>query len=139
MELDIKKLESGFSNIKVGKLSNNVIKLLKLNCKETNILLWEDRLGYIHKHLKDFRIRDSFYNCMSQIPNVIENPDYIAKHPTKNSLEYIKRIDELFIVVVRIKSKGNLAIRTAYPLTEEQLQNYIKSGTAIKINDNIDK
>jgi hypothetical protein len=50
-----------------------------------------------------------------KIPEIIAHPDHIGKHPSKNSIEYIRRIDELFIVAVRIKS-GKLALRTAFHL-----------------------
>ncbi|MGD9569119.1 MAG: PBECR2 nuclease fold domain-containing protein [Sedimentibacter sp.] len=133
MGLNISDLESGFTNIKLGELSENVINLLNLNREKCDIIMWEDRFKYIHKHICDFKTPENFINCVANIPEVIANPDYIAKHPTKKSIEYIKRLDELFIVVVRIKSTGNLAFRTAYPLTEKQLQDYIKSGTAIKL------
>lgn len=73
---------------------------------ETAARVWEDRFKYIHKHICDFKTPENFYNCISCIPEVIAKPDYIAKHPTKNSIEYIKRLDELFIVVVRIKPTG---------------------------------
>lgn len=52
---------------------------------------------------------------------------------SKGSIEYIKQIDELFIVAVRLRAKGALALRTAFPLTQKQLQDYINSGTAKKI------
>lgn len=114
--------------IKIGELSENVIDVLNLNGDTCDIIMWEDRFKYIHKHVCDFNSEDNFNKCISCIPEIISNPDYIAKHTTKNSLEFIKQIDELVIVVIRIKSKGNLAFRTAYPLKKEQLQNYIKSN-----------
>lgn len=36
------------------------------------------------------------------------------------------------IVAVRIKDKGNLALRSAYPLSEEQLKDYLHCNTAWK-------
>jgi hypothetical protein len=135
VSLDISKLESGFSSIKIGELSEKVIKLLELNREKCDIIMWEDRFKYIHKHICDFKTPENFINCISCIPEVIAKPDFIAKHPTKNSIEYIKRLDELFIVVVRIKSTGNLAFRSAYPLSERQLQNYLNSGTTIKLKE----
>lgn len=133
MTLDVKQLESGFTNIKIGELSESTIKLLCLNRDKCDIIMWEDRFKYIHKHICDFKTKEDFNICISCIPEIVSNPDYIGKHPTKNSLEFIKQIDELMIVVVRIKNKGDLAFRTAYPLTNEQLQDYIKSGTVVKI------
>jgi predicted RNA methylase len=133
MTLDIIQLESGFINIKIGELTKNTINLLKLNREKCDIIMWEDRFKYIEKHIEDFNTKEDFDLCMSYIPEIIANPDYIAKHPSKNSLEYIKQVNELMIVVVRIKDKGNLAFRTAYPLSKEQLEDYINSGTAIKM------
>jgi hypothetical protein len=47
------------------------------------------------------------------------------------------------IVAIRIKTQGNLAFRTTYPLSEEQLDDYIKSDTVWKIkkciNNCVDK
>ena len=131
--LDIKTLNAGFSCIKIGALSQEVINLLNLNRNKCDIILWEDRFKYIEKHKEDFKSEQEFYEHISQIPEIIENPDYIAKHPTSNSIEYIKRINELMLVAIRIKDKGNLALRSAYPLSENQLNDYLTKGTAIKM------
>jgi hypothetical protein len=98
-----------------------------------NFILWEDRFKYIEKHKYDFKTEDEFYKHIALIPDIIENPDYVGKHPSKNSIEYIKRIDEIMIVAVRIKDTGNLAFRSAYPLTEKQLSDYISCKTVIRV------
>jgi len=132
MPLNINELNAGFSYVKIGILTNQVINSLNLSKDECNIVLWEDRFKYIQKHKSDFKSEESFYKCVAQIPEIIANPDYIGKHPTKNSIEYIKRIDELVIVAIRIK-QGQLALRTVFPLTESQLQDYIQSKTVISL------
>ena len=135
--LNISELERGFIKIKIGELSKEVIDKLKLNIKPCKIEMWGDRFEYIHKHLKNYEGgKEQFDLCMSKIPIIINKPDYVALHPTKNSIEFIKRIDKLLIVVIRLKQSGSLAFRTAYPLSESQLNNYIKCGTAIKFSDN---
>ena len=131
-KLNIDNLKLGFNSIKIGVLTKEIIDLLGLNRDICDIILWEDRFKYIEKHKGDFKNEIDFERHIAAIPEVIENPDYIGVHPHKNSLEFIKRIDELLIVVVRIKQKGDLAFRTAYPLSEKQLQDYLKSGTAIE-------
>jgi len=131
-KLNIDNLKLGFKSIKIGVLTKEVIDLLNLNRDTCDIILWEDRFKYIEKHKGDFKSEIDFENHIAAIPEVIENPDYVGVHPRKNSLEFIKRIDELLIVVVRIKQKGDLAFRTMYPLSEKQLQNYIKSGTVVE-------
>lgn len=135
MPLDFDKLESGFTYIKIGELTEDVINLLGLSHPQNDIVMWEDKFQYIQKHMKDFQSEESFKSCISQIPEVIAQPDYIGLHPTKQSIEYIKRIDELFIVAIRIKN-GKLALKTAFRLTEEQLQDYISSNTVIKMGNN---
>jgi hypothetical protein len=37
------------------------------------------------------------------------------------------------LVAIRIRDKGNLALRSAYPLSEEQLNDYLIKGTAYKM------
>ena len=137
--LDINSLNAGFTSIKIGRLSKEVISLLKLNRSECDIILWEDRFKYIEKHIQDFESEEAFENHISSIPDIIENPDYVARHPKDNSIRYIKRINELMIVAIRIKDKGNLAFRSAYPITESQLDDHLRRGTAFKINKDIDK
>jgi hypothetical protein len=138
MPLDIEELRLGFNFVKIGRLSKEIIRLLNINHQECDIIMWEDKFQYIHKHIKDFKTPDSFYNCISKIPEVIGTPDYVGIHPTKKSIEYIKRIDELLIVAIRIKS-GKLALKTVFPLSEEQLRDYLNSNTVIKMNETIDK
>jgi hypothetical protein len=138
-KLNIDLLQKGFKPIKIGILTKEVIDLLELNRSECDIILWEDRFKYIEKHKYDFKTEDEFYKHIALIPDIIENPDYIGKHPSKNSIEYIKRIDEIMIVAVRIKNTGNLAFRSAYPLTEKQLLDYISCKTVIRVPGKIDK
>jgi hypothetical protein len=132
-DLDIDALKNGLESLEVGCLTKEVIDLLGLNRQECKIIFWRDRLSHIEKHKGDFKSEADFYKHIRKIPEIIKNPDYVGKHPTKGSIEYIKRLDELMIVAVRIKSIGNLAFRSAYPLTEKQLADYLKSGTLIKL------
>lgn len=130
--LDIDELESGFGKVEIGILSQEIIDLLGIGINPCKIVMWEDRFNYIHKHIVDFKSAESFRSCIAKIPEIIANPDYVAKHPTKNSIEFIKRVDELMIIAVRIRPHGELALRTAFPLSEDQLKDYIQKGTAIK-------
>lgn len=136
--LDINHLNSGFTNVKIGRLTKEVISQLNINRSECDIILWNDRYEYIQKHIPNFKSKEDFDKHIALIPDIIENPDYIGKHPNDNSIQYIKRINELMIVAIRVKEKGHLALRSAYPLREKQLENYIESGTAWKYKKGID-
>lgn len=132
--LDDSDFSPGFGKLIIGKLTPEVISTLGLSSSPRDIIMWEDRYQYIQKHKSDFQSEENFNSCVKKIPDVIADPDYVALHPSKGSIEYIKQIDELLIVAVRLKNTGSLALRTAFPLTQKQLQDYINSGTAKKMS-----
>lgn len=125
----------GFDKLIIGKLTPEVISTLGLSTSPRDIVMWEDRYQYIQKHKSDFLSEENFSSCIKKIPDVIATPDYVALHPSNGSIEYIKQIDELLIVAIRLKNTGSLALRTAFPLTQKQLQDYINSGTAKKMSN----
>lgn len=102
---------------------------------EVDIVLWGDRLTHIEKHKEEFASEEEYKRHIESIPDIIQSPDYIGLHPNGESLEYIKKIDELVLVAVRIKFKGRLAVRTAYPITEEKLQAFLAKGRVKEINE----
>jgi hypothetical protein len=130
---------TGFGSIIIGKLTKEVISLLGLNRSECDIILWEDRLKYIQKHIADFDSIEEYEKHTELIPEIIKNPDYVGKHPNSKSIEYIKRIDRLMLVAVRLKLSGDLAFCSAYPIREEQLESYIRSGRAYKVTNDKEK
>lgn len=130
---------AGFGSIIIGKLTKEVISLLDLDRSECDIILWEDRLKYIQKHIADFDSIKEYEKHVDLIPEIIKNPDYVGMHPNSTSIEYIKRIDRLMLVAVRLKLSGDLAFRSAYPIREEQLESYIKSGRAFKVSNDKEK
>lgn len=113
----------------VGMLMKIHIDILGLDMNEKQILIWNDRLKYIEKHKSDFDSEKEWKKHVESIPEIIEYPDYIGLHPSNNSIQFIKTIDKNMLVGVRIKNKGKLVVRTAYPISNENLQIYLKSGT----------
>lgn len=136
-KLDINIFNDKVKCIEIGKLTSQMIKFLNLPIDPCSIMLWDDRLKYMEKHKSDFISEEAYCKHLQEIPNIIENPDYIGLHPKDNSIQFIKRIDELMLVGVRIKNKGSLNIRSSYPISNEQLQKYLDSNTAWKF-ENID-
>ena len=70
---------------------------------------------------------------MKNIPNIIKNADYVGLHPTDNSIQYIKRLNKIMLVGIRLKSLGELSYRTTYPITESQLNDYLRKGRIKKL------
>ena len=131
-KLDINIFNNGIRCIEVGKLTNEIIQFLNLQRSPGSIVLWDDRLEYIEKHKADFKTEEDYYRHILEIPNIIEKPDYLGLHPKDNSIQFIKRIDEIMLVGVRIKNIGSLSIRSSYPISQDQLNHYIASNTAWK-------
>jgi len=55
----------------------------------------------------DFASEEVFCSHIKQIPNIFIAPDYIGLHPKDNCIQYIKLIDEIMLVGIRIKGTGN--------------------------------
>lgn len=131
-KLDLEFPKKGIKKVKIGELTEKTIKLLKITRKPCDIVIWEDRLRYIEKHKKDFKDDETYYRCIEKIPLILKEPDYVGLHPSDGSIQYIKQIDELTLVGIRLKETGELCLRSSYKITENQLKYYIKSGRVKK-------
>ena len=129
--LDLHMLEAASARIVVGALTDDVIARLGLDLKPCDIIMWSNRMAHIRKHIPDFKSEAVFNQCVESIPEIIADPDYVGIHPTKKSIEYIKRIDQLLLVAVRLTPEGELTLRTLFPLREAQLQDYIRKKTVV--------
>ncbi len=125
-KLDITRLLREKQIIKIGKLNKNVINILELQCKDKNIKIGYDRISHCNKHKPDFENEQSYNKSMELLPDIINNPDYVGYNSNNNSIEYIKRIDDVTLVAVRFKERGDLFLRSVYPITESKLQNGIE-------------
>lgn len=129
-ELNIDSLKDK-KKIKIGELTPEVIDLLKLNDKPRNITMWSDRLEHCEKHKKDFCNEDDYYYTIKNIPNIVQNPDYVGLHPDGKSIQYVKKINENCIVGITTNS---LSFRTLYPIKESKLENYLETNRIHPIN-----
>ena len=133
--LDFEFVQKGFNKVKIGELTQNVIDLLGLDRNPCNIVMWSERFKYTQKHKINFNTEEEYNEAIENIPNIIKNPDYIGLHPTDNSIQYIKQINRLMLVGIRIRPYGEMSYRTAYPITESQLKDYIRKGRVKKVNN----
>lgn len=132
-KLDINKLSKGRSrNIKIGELSEDVIKALGLDLKPQNINIWSSRIQeHCEKHKKEYSTPNAYNQAVKNIPLIIEAPDYIGLHKNGN-IQYVKKLDDISLIGVQIlKGSGNLLFRTIFPISEVKLKNSIKSRELI--------
>ena len=86
---------------------------------------------HVKKHLKEKA------TIMSDIPTVIQQPDYIGCNPKEpNSIELVKKITENVMVCVKLDSKnGYLYVASVYTISESKLNNRLNSGRLKSIDN----
>lgn len=114
---------------KIGEINDLVINILKLSVKNNApIILGESNLEHMKKrHPVDFE------KYGDKISEIIASPDYIAKHPKNNSIEYIKvyidkETEEHVLVAVRATNNNVFYARTLFVMAEEKVERYKSKG-----------
>ena len=132
-KLDIKELNSSKSkNIKIGELSENVIKLLNLDLPPQDISVWSTRiLEHCEKHKEEYSSSAAFYEAIANIPLILSEPDYIGIHKNGN-IQYIKKLNDISLLGIKIlKGNNGLLFRTIFPITQDKLNYLVKKGKYI--------
>lgn len=117
----------------IGTLTQTVIDEFNLNLKEGQpIFIGESNLNHMKsEHPEDFE------KYGDKISEIINSPDYIAKHPNKknSAIEYIKAYkndnDDYVLVAVRATGSGTLFARTLFVMDPEKVDKY-KGKNALK-------
>jgi len=99
------------------------------------IVMWDDRLSYIEKHKEDYEDDEQYEAHVSSIPDIVNSPDYVGLNPNGSGIEFVKKIDDLSMVAIRINQRGNLVFRSLYPISETKLENRVNSGRWLPISD----
>lgn len=114
---------------RIGQLTDKVIKAFGLEYEAgKEILLSPKRKKHMEKHRDEFA---DFDGTFERIDEIVQNPDYVGRHPNGQSLEYVKRIDGNVLVAVRLSDK--LTVRTMYVIKDTKLENYLKAGRTKKM------
>lgn len=141
-KLDVSVFSDTCKSVIIGKLNQNLVDFiidkkpeLRGILKKTNIVLWDNRIEYTEKHKGNFKTPDMYYKYLSEIPNMIKNPDYIGLPPHDSSIQFIKQCENNIVVAIRISTSGGLSYRTMYPITDSQLEDYQRKNRAWKYID----
>lgn len=117
---------------KVGVLVKGVLEVLGIEQdKAVNSPIYCGEKNYRHmmeKHPDDFK------KYGDRLREILDDPDFVALHPSKGSIEYIKafeRLDGIDYVMVPVcaSKQGVYFARTLYILREGQIKDYKESGT----------
>lgn len=117
----------------IGSLDKFIVDTFKLDLTEGQpIYIGESNLNHMKsEHPKDFEVYGN------KIKEIINNPDYIAKHPNKknSAIEYIKVYknanNEHVLVAVRATGKGTLFARTLFVMDSEKVEKYKNKNALI--------
>lgn len=120
----------------VGKIDAEKVAFLQKHCpdlfkqiKGRTIIMWKDRIEHLKKHGYETE-NVSVEEMCSLIPEIIEKPDYLGVRKKDLSIQFIKRYSDNMLVAVRMDNKGKLLFRTMYTITESQLSDYLRKGSA---------
>ena len=116
----------------LGKIQDLTIKLLNLTIQpDSQIFLSEPD----HIHMKNDHPNDyGKYFC--EIVNILYNPDYLAKHPKKSSVEHIKIFNENYVLVaVHMTGNGKLFAKTLFIMEPRKVESYRKANALIKFEE----
>jgi hypothetical protein len=115
----------------IGELTQQVIDALGLPLRAGMPILLGDQ-NQIHMETEH---PDDYKKYFIHIEGILQNPDYVAKHPRKDSIEYIKVFQENngehVLVAVRISNNGTLFARTLFIMADEKVQKY-RAKNALK-------
>ncbi len=112
-------------NKRIGKINKKVIDALNLEIEEnTPIFIGEANI----EHMK-IRHPETYKKYGKFIPDIIEQPTYVARDEKKNSIEYIRKYiinKEMVLVIVRSRGKDKHFVRTMYIMAEDKIEKYKK-------------
>ena len=110
----------------IGYMNKKIIDNFQLNFEENQKIYLGD--GNKSHMLNDHP--DDFMKYGSKISEIIKNPDYVAKHPKKESVEFIKKFqkednpEKYVLVAVRASGNGVLYARTLFVMDDEKVDKY---------------
>lgn len=115
----------------VGRLDHRVIELFQLPLEsDVPIFLGDSNV----EHMKQEHPED-YEKYGDKLEQIIRNPDFVAKHPRKNSIEYIKVFEpDHVLVAVRVSNNGKLYARTLFVMGPEKVSKYTENKYMKELN-----
>lgn len=117
--------------VTVGKYKEVFNKQLKINLPIYDIYQSDGLITHIKKQ------HPGLEKYMEEIPNIIENPDYIGTNQKEpNSIELVKVLSDNILVAIKLDKKNNyLYVATLFDISDSKLQNRLKSGRLKKYKE----
>lgn len=78
---------------------------------------------HIAKHSEEYISVDSCLYTLSNLFEIINNPEYTYYNKKNNSIEYYKLLKEYVCVIVKVTKKKSLFIASVYPVKKTKIEN----------------
>ncbi|MGL4988784.1 MAG: GDP-mannose 4,6-dehydratase, partial [Cetobacterium sp.] len=116
---------------KVSNVDQNIVVKYGIEINDLNIYIHSGTFKHIERRHPDIQ------NPLEVITRVLKKPDYIGQHPTEeNSLEFVKKINENYLVAIKIDTKtSKFIVATTYSISEAKLQKHLLSKRLISTKD----
>lgn len=92
-----------------------------------SIVIYSDRYEHFKKHSLEFSSLEEYQNAVTNIQNIVCNPDFVSTDAKKNGMFFIKTFTDNAMVVVRISASKELKVRTLYPINNTKKDRLNKS------------
>lgn len=119
----------------VGKINKQLAQFAEFNYEGKVYMAPGVKKHIIKRHKNDLN-EEVLNNMYSYIKKVIEEPDYVGKHPKKigNSIELVKKIVDNLLVAIEVDlTEKYIYVASLYPITESKLLNRVNSGRFKKL------
>lgn len=117
----------------IGYIKESVISTLSLNLPpNTPIYIGDANIEHIkNRHLYEYE------KYFSEIPFILDSPDYVGLNPKDTSILYVKLFqtnDEYIRIAVRVTPTGKCFVKTLHLLSTCNAERYIEKGTLKKLD-----
>ena len=112
----------------IGTYKSKYNQLLNINLPCVNIVQSSGLCKHIEKR------HPQCLKYIKQIPQILENPDYIGTNPKeKNSIEFIKVLEDNVLAAIKLDINNNqFYVASLYDITQGKLERRLNSHRLIK-------
>lgn len=116
---------------RIGNINIKYLKEYNIEIDDNNIYVHSGTFKHIEKRHPDIK------NPHYIIENVLKAPDYYGQNPKEtNTLEFIKKINENYLVAIKIDVKTEkLIVASTYKITESKLLKMIQNNRIKKFSE----
>ena len=117
--------------IVVGNYNTSFNSILGCNYPDYEIYRSKGLIAHLLK-----RHHESALKFIDDVPDIINNPDFIGINPNDFSLEYVKQLKKNVHIGIKVDTTNNrMYVATMYIITDAVISRYLNTGRLKKVID----